>query len=108
MATCKECLHWEACSMIFREVIGRETTANGNRAEQSCSVFKDRTKYVEQKPIVTNNDLLNSMSVDEKAKFMPNICYHARKTQGEDIKCVGRNCTECLKRWLEQPADKED
>lgn len=71
MATCKDCLHWEACSMIFREAIGRETTVNGNRAEQSCLVFKDRTKYVEQKQ---GEWVINSESEDGFEHHMCSCC----------------------------------
>lgn len=42
MATCKECLHYEACVL-------NEAYWVKHNAEQACSVFKDKSKYVEQK-----------------------------------------------------------
>lgn len=42
MATCKECLHYEAC--VLNEVYWVK-----HNADQACSVFKDKSKYVEQK-----------------------------------------------------------
>lgn len=42
MATCKECLHYEACVL-------NEAYWVKHNADQTCSVFKDKTKYVEQK-----------------------------------------------------------
>ena len=42
MATCKECLHYEAC--VLNEAYWVKHNAN-----QACSVFKDKSKYVEQK-----------------------------------------------------------
>lgn len=42
MATCKECLHYEACVL-------NEAYWVKHNADQACSVFKDKSKYVEQK-----------------------------------------------------------
>lgn len=42
MATCKECLHYDACVL-------NEAYWVKHNADQACSVFKDKTKYVEQK-----------------------------------------------------------
>jgi DNA-directed RNA polymerase subunit RPC12/RpoP len=42
MATCKECLHYEACVL-------NEAYWVKHNADQACSAFKDKSKYVEQK-----------------------------------------------------------
>lgn len=42
MATCKECFHYEACVL-------NEAYWVKHNADQACSEFKDKTKYVEQK-----------------------------------------------------------
>ena len=42
MATCKECLHYDACDL-------NEAYWVKHNADQACSVFKDKSKYVEQK-----------------------------------------------------------
>lgn len=42
MATCKDCLHVEACVL-------NEAYWVKHNADQACSVFKDKSKYVEQK-----------------------------------------------------------
>lgn len=41
MATCKECLHYEACVL-------NEAYWVKHNADQACSVFKDKSKYVER------------------------------------------------------------
>lgn len=55
MAKCSQCLHWDACSMLFEIAIGRKPTANGNKAEEKCPHFKDKT-------INTNADRIRAMS----------------------------------------------
>lgn len=42
MATCKKCLHYEACVL-------NEAYWVKHNADQACSAFKDKSKYVEQK-----------------------------------------------------------
>lgn len=42
MAACKECLHYEACVL-------NEAYWVKHNADQACSAFKDKSKYVEQK-----------------------------------------------------------
>lgn len=42
MATCKECLHYDACDL-------NEAYWVKHNADQACSAFKDKSKYVEQK-----------------------------------------------------------
>ncbi len=42
MATCKECLHYEACVL-------NEAYWVKHNADQACHAFKDKSKYVEQK-----------------------------------------------------------
>ena len=42
MATCKECLHYEACVL-------NEAYWVKHNADQACSVFKDKSRYVEAK-----------------------------------------------------------
>ena len=39
MATCKECLHYEACVL-------NEAYWVKHNADQACSVFKDKSEYV--------------------------------------------------------------
>ena len=42
MATCKECLHYDACDL-------NEAYWVKHNADQACSAFKDKSKYEEQK-----------------------------------------------------------
>ena len=42
MATCKECLHYEACVL-------NEAYWVKHNADQACHAFKDKSQYVEQK-----------------------------------------------------------
>lgn len=42
MATCKGCLHYEACVL-------NEAYWVKHNADQACHAFKDKSKYVEQK-----------------------------------------------------------
>lgn len=42
MATCRECLHYDACVL-------NEAYWVKHNADQPCSEFKDKSRYVEQK-----------------------------------------------------------
>ena len=48
MATCKECLHFEACRSVVR-AHGRSFVAFEYYLGAHCPRFADKTKYVEQK-----------------------------------------------------------
>lgn len=114
MAKCSHCLHWDACSMLFEMAIGRKPTANGNKAEEKCPHFKDKT-------INTNADRIRAMSDEELADFFfesPEIefelCEYCEYFGGytSDTPCkhdMGR-CfvsakSEAFKKWLKQPAE---
>ncbi len=48
MATCKDCLHLEACVYLLR-VIGFDVNKDQNRegADKRCSTFTDKSRFVE-------------------------------------------------------------
>ena len=48
MATCKDCLHLEACVYLLR-VIGFDVSKDQNRegADKRCSAFTDKSRFVE-------------------------------------------------------------
>jgi hypothetical protein len=45
MASCKDCLHYDACGNVVVKTI--EQFANTTIIQRVCNDFKDRTKYVE-------------------------------------------------------------
>lgn len=42
MATCKDCIHYEACYIFEHDIV-----AYGKNAEKQCIDFKDRSKFIE-------------------------------------------------------------
>ena len=46
MATCKECLHNEACESMLR-ALGYNVTGDGDDADERCDTFKKATEYAE-------------------------------------------------------------
>ena len=108
MAKCSQCLHWDACSMLFEMAIGRKPTANGNKAEEKCPHFKDKT-------INTNADRIRAMSDEELATHLHDIgwdchlCAEHIRLDNEpllrDQRC-DENCFEHCLKWLKQPAEE--
>ena len=102
MAKCSQCLHWDACSMLFEIVIGRKPTANGNKAKEKCPHFKDKT-------INTNADRIRAMSDEELARFLAENEWEC-ETYNDCAKCprmTDDGCVSLLK-WLKQPVEVED
>ena len=46
MATCRDCLHDEACRSMLR-AMGYTVDGDGIDADKRCEIFKDKTKYAE-------------------------------------------------------------
>lgn len=46
MATCKECLHFEACVDML-QAMGFTVDGDGYLAERRCHIFKDKSGYSE-------------------------------------------------------------
>lgn len=46
MATCKDCVHWEACVDLLRNM-GYTVDGDGCDADKRCKTFKDRSLFVE-------------------------------------------------------------
>ena len=46
MATCKDCLHYEACVDML-QVMGFKVDGAGFMADKKCRMFKDRSRFVE-------------------------------------------------------------
>ena len=105
MAKCSQCLHWDACSMLFEIAIGRKPTANGNKAEEKCPHFKDKT-------INTNADRIRAMSDEELDEWIARTQIGAikdamnllRLPYDEPDGLVEMGKTEALE-WLKQPAE---
>ena len=47
MATCKECLHYEACRSLLT-AMGYVVDGDGKNADERCDTFTDKSKCVEQ------------------------------------------------------------
>lgn len=48
MATCKDCIHYEAChDMYYEEHATRHFDPEKPNAEKECGYFKDRSRFVE-------------------------------------------------------------
>ena len=74
--------------------------------------------FQEPIPVKTYNDLLNSMSIEEKAAFIPYICRNARKVHPNAKRyrptelvrvCLKSEytCSECLLHFLRHPVEGE-
>lgn len=48
MATCKDCLHFDACVDML-QVIGFTVDGTGHLADKRCRIFKDKTEYKKMK-----------------------------------------------------------
>jgi hypothetical protein len=46
MATCRDCLHDEACRSLLT-AMGYTVDGDGNEADKRCDTFKTKTKYAE-------------------------------------------------------------
>lgn len=44
---CRDCLHYDACSMLYEKVKKRKVPTLSNNAEKKCSNFKDKDRYSE-------------------------------------------------------------
>ena len=97
MAKCSQCLHWDACSMLFELAIGRKPTANGNKAEEKCPHFKDKT-------INTNADRIRAMSDEELCEFLCKYKFCDICEEGCDACTYSGDCDKRLLDWLKQPA----
>ena len=51
MATCRDCLHDEACRSLLN-AMGYTVDGDGEEADERCDTFKTKTKYVEVVPCV--------------------------------------------------------
>ena len=100
MAKCSHCLHWDACSMLFAMAIGRKPTANGNKAEEKCPHFKDKT-------INTNADRIRAMSDEELAEVLGELVHCGGCPMRDNCKVADLPCNNVLLEWLKQPAEEE-
>lgn len=50
MATCKECVHWEACVDLLQSM-GYTVDGDGCDADNRCKTFKDRSRFMELPPV---------------------------------------------------------
>lgn len=46
MATCKNCLHFEACGSMLK-ALGYTVDGDGYDADKRCDTFKDRSRFIE-------------------------------------------------------------
>lgn len=46
MATCKDCLHFEACVDML-QTLGYVVDGDGYLADRRCRIFKDRSRFIE-------------------------------------------------------------
>ena len=100
MAKCSQCLHWDACSMLFELAIGRKPTANGNKAEEKCPHFKDKT-------INTNADRIRAMSDEELARWVLQFVMACCVQSGIEDPEWKDGSEETMIGWLKQPAEGE-
>ena len=80
MATCKDCIHYEAChDMYYEEHATRHFDPEKHNAEKECGYFKDRSRFVELPcgagdtvyyiANVNGKDIISSAVVDEVAIY---------------------------------------
>ena len=85
MATCKECLHYEACVL-------NEAYWVKHNADQACSVFKDKTKYVVQK-----HGRWEIIVDDYDCEMMQCSCCGSEFYDGDNdtVDCLHNYCPNC-------------
>ena len=97
MAECKKCIHNAVC----------KTADSCDGYVSGCEHFKEECagkvveidQFAKDINVPTNADRIRAMSDEELAEFVSNCgCPdHARN-------CIA-SCTDCIKKWLKQPAD---
>ena len=105
MATCKKCIHYDACKAIL-DAVGIEMDEECPNQEYLCGNFMERNL---SKNTMTNADRIRSMSDEELAKLIAENAYTGACNdfgiphQGQ---CC-HNCERCdaIIKWLKHPAE---
>ncbi len=101
MATCKDCLFYEVCADSAEKFIDAFTS--GMELSSACLNFKERKKWVEKKEPMTTADRIRAMNDEELIKLLTSFGAFACISPDKD--CEHESCEECLKEWLQSPAE---
>lgn len=103
---------------ITHDLFSEPVTTYARLAVEALEVLDNGVTFQEPIPVKTYNDLLNSMSIEEKAAFIPYICRNARKVHPNAKRyrptelvrvCLKSEytCSECLLHFLRHPVEGE-